>query len=255
MRIKILFFSLLTLLSCDQQKSDTTADNGTSDSATITILKIGYYTFPIVGLPDKAKADKINNYIINSTFGDGFNTDNLKTKLEEQVIRVEEAIKKSGFGQGWDLHYSVEINKSSVLSLTLASCGHRDCDNTQYNFDLTTGSIFGIDQIILPSKRYEIKQKMQDEFYIRLQQAKSEFQKNGGWPSDYEASIKREKVRFSNSELKKFKLSDKGISFVYESQPFAMVDINYFPSSDYFFSWNDLEGYLIPSSPVTPLIR
>lgn len=224
-------------------------------SATVNSLKVGdAFTFPIIALDDTVKALKINSYIINASLGDEYNSNNLKAKLETQKKELEKSY------QGLtSLDYKIVFNNPSILSISISSCwtGNREnCEEVQYNFDINTGYSFGLDQIIIPSKKYEIEQLIIAELEKRLNEVRTDLKKDGRWDSYYESAISEELVQVhSKLKLSDFKLSEKGISFVYNSTPFAMADRAFFPLSDYFYSWATLRPYLLDGNPITPLIK
>lgn len=271
----ILFIAIKFVFSIDFKKSNTSSietststnaqenipTNQNNENASLSVsgasianLKVGEnFSFPIITLPDQSKSDRINAFIINAVLGEEFNSNNLKSKLEERKKEVEKSY------QGLtSLSYNIVFNNPSILSLGISRCdvGNREnCEEVQYNFDLNTGYIITLDQIIKPSRKYDIKQLIVPELIKRLNKSKADMIKNGDWLSEYESSIQEEinqaQLQFEPSS---FKLSDKGISFVYFCMPFALVYRNYFPSQDYFYSWSSIKDYLNPSSPISNII-
>jgi hypothetical protein len=248
-------FICLNVFICSGQSTNPKAEtNKVTNAAYITSLKAGRFSFPIIKLLDKVKTERINNYLVNAALGEEFTVNNLKSELEKQSKKLETSY--SGLS---DLSYKIVYNNPKILSVSISSCwtGNREtCDDVQFNFDLTTGYNFGLDQILIPSKKYEIKRMMIEELKKRLQKSKVEMKRDGQWSQDYETSIKEEVINAETQlDVSGFKLSEKGISFLYYSMPFAMAIREYFPSQEYFYSWATLKPYLMPSSPISHLVR
>lgn len=263
-------FSILKKDQAFEVRVSDSSGNGTNstDSANLnsyTIepisLNLGKdFTFPIVNLVNKTKADRINAYMINSVLGDEFTASNLVAKLTERS--------KSPEGLS-SLSYKVIIKTPTVLSLTILSCwigAHESCGEHQFNFDLSTGYILSLDQIIMPSKWDEIKKLVCSDFKKRIVQVKNNAIKNmgSGWyeknwlnesfEDSWQNNMKKE---FWDIELEKsFTLSNNGIGFHYPGGiglPMSIRELE--PDSEYFYSWGVLKPFLMPSSPISTLIK
>lgn len=235
--VSLFLFLFLNNLSAQSKKSDINKSQG---SATITTLKVGESKkFPVIKLSDKKIADRINMYL----------RDNYK------------------FSEYDEINYKIIFNTSNILAIEISWSAGRAGDVSQYHFDLSTGYIFTLDQIIMPSKLNEIKKMVCDDSKKRLTQVKNKmikedkniWYKKGDWGEDsYEQNWQREmKKEYLDIELQKgFYLTDKGISFQYLSSvglPMSIRELE--PASEYFYSWSVLKTLLMPSSPISTLIK
>jgi hypothetical protein len=144
------------------------------------------------------------------------------------------------------------------LSISISRCSignSESCEEAQYNFDLATGYSFGLEQILKPNSKQAIKDKITAEFEIRLNNSKASIVKDGSWSEYNQTAINKAKIEIIKFEPSAFKLSEKGLTFIYVCNPFSMAEAFYAPSSDYFFSWEDLKPYLNESSPISTIVK
>lgn len=268
--MKVLFYALplLIIISCQEQtaKSKTelpaTTETETSTAATITEIKVkDVFTYPIITLADKAKADRINTFLINSALGDEFKLSSLESQLTEQSKQTQGL---SG------LSYKVLVNMPTILSISISSCwtgARENCGEGQYNFDLTTGYNFTLDQVINPSKWNNIIQLVCDDAKKRLVDAKADAKKelgNSWYEKDmmdltYEGQWKDEynKLQYCGIEVgKNFKLKEDGMSFYFSQMGFLPMSIReLMPNDEYFYPWSTLKPFLTSSSPISSIIK
>lgn len=268
--MKFLFYLLtvFALTNCQgqttnsKQKTTNTTNSKSSNVAVITDVKIrNDFRFPLISLTDKTIANKINTYLISSSLGDEFTVTNLKSKL------LQESKNSQGLTM---ITFKIIVNTPTVLSLTVSSCytgAHDNCGDAQYNFDLTTGYNFTLDQVITPSKWQDIIKLICADSKRRLLDAKNKAKKEmgSGWmekdflDKSYESQWQEEynKLQYCGIQVNKdFKLSNTGIGFYFYSMGFlSMADRNYAPSAEYFYSWETLKPYLIQYSPISNLIK
>lgn len=142
---------------------------------------------------------------------------------------------------------------------------------TIYTYDgkhYKKGYDFTLDQIIMPSKWDEIKKIVCNDSKKRLVRARNIYLKDDkenswyekGWSDDKSYEDKwREKVKKECWQIqleKTFKVSNDGISFYYDTTiGFPMAILASEPSSEYFYSWAVLKPFLMPSSPISTLIK
>jgi hypothetical protein len=142
---------------------------------------------------------------------------------------------------------------------------------TIYTYDgrhYKEGYSFTLDQIIMPSKRNEIKQLVCSDSKKRLVLAKNNYVKKDtqnswhdkGWSDDKSYEDKwQEKMKRGCREIqleKTFKVSNDGISFYCDTTiGFPMAILSEEPSSEYFYSWAVLKPFLMPSSPISALVK
>jgi hypothetical protein len=220
--------------------------------------------FPVVRLSDQAKADRINGY------------------LKDHYWNADSDAKNSfraNLSASYDeLNYKVVFNTSDILAIEISSSSGRAGDRTQYHFDLSTGYVFTLDQIILPSKFDEIKKLVCNDSKKRFVEVKNRVKKDmetgqGGWTGSrnlwyekdeyggdgsYEDRWQREmKKEYWGIELdKNFTLSRDGIAFYYSAgMGFPMSVRELEPNGKYFYPWAVLKPFLMPSSPISPLVR
>lgn len=135
---------------------------------------------------------------------------------------------------------------------------------------------FTLDQVIMPSKVSEIKNLVCLDSKKRLVQAKNKViasmrDPRGGWNGGpelwYEKSILdvsyedgwQAEVKKACSEIKlekQVKISNEGISFYYYAGiglPMSVREME--PASEYFYSWAVLKPFLMPSSPISALVK
>ncbi|MGC2237808.1 MAG: hypothetical protein WA584_16710 [Pyrinomonadaceae bacterium] len=131
------------------------------------------------------------------------------------------------------------------------------------------GYDFTLNQIIMPSKLGEIKKLVCDDAKKRLVRVKNIVKKDmdnetGGWIGsrnlwyeEYEDGWKEKmKKEYSEIQMEKFKVTTKGISFYYDTTiGLPMSVLSEEPSSEYFYSWAILKPFLMPSSPISTLIK
>jgi hypothetical protein len=252
----MLLMCLAVISSChNSPQQNLVAAAGSADTAVIKELRISdAYKFPVVEIQEQAKADKINSYLVNAALGGEYNITNLKSKLED----ASRDFQASHTGMA-SIEYKVLSNAAPLLSINISSCyqGNREnCDEVQYNFDLTTGYTIALDQIILPSKKEELRSKILEELGKRLQESKKSLIEEGRWSVDYQKAIDdQERQALLEFKPEGFRLSREGITFVYYCMPFAMADRAYFPSQDYLFTWQTLRPYLIEVNPITSLYK
>ncbi len=232
--------------------------------AIITSLIVGKsIRFPVVRLSDQAKADRINGYLKDHYLNAASNP---KSSLRATLASFDE------------LNYKVVFNTSDILAIEISSSSGRAGDRTQYHFDLSTGYIFTLDQIILPSKFDEIKKLVCNDSKKRFVEVKNRVKKDmetgqGGWTGSrnlwyekdeyggdgsYEDRWQREmKKEYWGIELdKNFTLSRDGIAFYYSAgMGFPMSVRELEPNGKYFYPWAVLKPFLMPSSPISPLVR
>ena len=268
--MKVLFYALplLIITSCQEQtskpetKSATTTETETSTAATITEIKVkDVFTYPIITLADKAKEDRINTFLINSALGDEFKLSTLESQLIEQSKQTQ------GLSS---LSYKVLVNMPTVLSISISSCwtgARENCGEGQYNFDLTTGYNFTLDQVINPSKWNNIIQLVCDDAKKRLVDAKADAKKelgNSWYEKDmldltYEGQWKDEynKLEYCGIDVgKNFKLTKDGMSFYFSQMGFLPMSIReLMPNDEYFYPWDKLRPSLMPSSPISNLAK
>lgn len=232
----------------------------TSAAATITSLKVGEsINFPIVELSDQAKADRINIYLKDRYAPAGSDS---KNTFQENLRASND-----------ELSYKVVLNTQHILTIEIASSSGRAGDRIQHHFDLSTGYIIPIDQIIMPSKWDEIRKLVCNDSKKRLVQVKNKVKTDmengrGGWNNanwyekgmtgkSFEDNWRKEmKKEYWEIELEKgFDLSNNGISFHYVTGvglPMSVREEE--PASEYYYSWAVLKPFLIPSSPISTLI-
>jgi hypothetical protein len=125
------------------------------------------------------------------------------------------------------------------------------------------GYNFTLDQIIMPSQLGQIKKLVCNDSKKRLAQV-SKDDKGNYWYEKDELSNKsyddtwQEKMKkeCSQIQLEKFKVSNNGISFYYDTTiGFPMAILSEEPSSEYFYSWAVLKAFLMPSSPISTLVK
>lgn len=246
--VTLFLFLTFNNLSAQSKKSD---KNTLQGNATITTLKVGEsIKFPVIKFADPKIADRINTYL----------RDNYK------------------FDEYDEIDYKIISNTSNILTIEIIWSAGRAGDMNQYHFDLSTGYIITLDQIIMPSKLSEIQKLIINDSRQRLVQVKNKIttdMKNGrgGWTSadknlwykkgdwgedSYEENWQREmKKEYWDIELQKgFNLSNKGITFQYFSGvglPMSIREEE--PSSEYFYSWSVLKPYLMPNNPISSLIK
>jgi hypothetical protein len=220
--------------------------------------------FPIVRLSDQAKADRINQYLKDHYWNaDSDSKNSFRANLSASYD---------------ELNYKVVFNTSDILAIEISSSSGRAGDSTQYHFDLSTGYIFTLDQIILPSKLDEIKKLIWNDSKKRFVQVKNRVKKDmetgqGGWTGSrnlwyekdeygsdgsYEDRWQREmKKEYWEIELdKNFTLSKDGIVFHYSAgMGFPMSVRELEPNSNYFYTWAVLKPFLMPSSPISTLAK
>ncbi|MBL0202339.1 MAG: hypothetical protein IPP81_19940 [Chitinophagaceae bacterium] len=268
MKILLCGVLLLIITSCQEQaakpktNSSTTIEKKTSPVATITEIKVkDDFIYPIITFADKAKEDKINTYLINSTLGDEFKLSTLTAQLTEQSKQTQ------GLSS---LSYKVLVNMPTLLSISISSCwtgARENCGEGQYNFDLTTGYNFTLDQVINPSKWNNIIQLVCNDAKKRLVDAKADAKKELGnsWHEKdmlnltYEGQWKDEynKLQYCGIEVgKNFKLTEDGMSFYFCQMGFLPMSIReLMPNDEYFYPWSTLKPFLTSSSPISSLIK
>jgi len=268
--MKVLFYALplLIITSCQGQtakpktKPAVTTETKSFSGAKITEIKVkDVFAYPIITLADKAKADRINTYLINSALGDDFKLSTLKAQLTAQSKQTQ------GLSS---LSYKVLVNMPEVLSISISSCyvgAHENCGDGQYNFDLTTGYNFTLDQVINPSKWNNIIQLVCNDAKTRLVDAKAKAKKelgNSWYEKDmldltYEGQWKDEynKLQYCGIEVgKNFKLTKDGMSFYFSQMGFLPMSIReLMPNEEYFYPWEKLKPSLMPSSPISNLVK
>jgi hypothetical protein len=169
----------------------------------------------------------------------------------------------------------------NAVPLSTFTNGYKDLEvgfPTIYTYDgkkYKEGYSFAFDQIIMPSKLGEIKTLVCNDSKKRLVQTKNRVIKSmkdprGGWNGGpslwYEKSMLdvsyedgwREKMKreCAQIQLGKFKISNNGISFYYDTTiGFPMAALSEEPSSEYFYSWAVLKTFMLPSSPISPLVK
>lgn len=79
-----------------------------------------------------------------------------------------------------EISYSVVLNTPNILTVEIATVDYRAADVIQYHFDLSTGDIITLDQIIEPSKLDEIKKLVSKDSKKRLAQVKNKVVKDIG---------------------------------------------------------------------------
>ncbi len=234
--------------------SKVSEDVSTGDGANVTELKIGNFSWPIIGFSDPAKANQMNDYLIGSILGDEYNRGNLKLLLEKRNKEV--AVSYRGLTS---LSYEIIFNNAQILSINITSCstGNREnCETTQYNFDMKTGLNFGIDQIIKPSKIFDIKEMIIFEIPERLEESKKKMQRNGAWIPEYEIAL-RDECQKAESDFfpDQLLISKEGITFICGVYPYSLADMAYYPLDEYFYSWKTLKPFLLESGPVSTLLN
>ena len=184
---------------------------------------------------------------------------------------------------GW-IYREVEGKYELLLSdsadpLTTFTNGYKDLQGwfpTVYTYDgerYKEGYDFTLEEIIEESKLDEIKTLVCNESKKRLVQTKNRVIKDmkdprGGWTggaglwfekdvldSSYEDGWRgKMKIACAEIQLEKFKVSNSGISFYYDTTiGFPMAALSDEPSSEYFYSWTVLKPFLMPSSPISNL--
>jgi len=231
------------------------------DAAIVPFTASESISFLIVQLPDQTKTDRINNFLVNSVLGEGFTIANFKDKLTQQSKKTEGLTA---------LSYKININTPSVLSLIISTCwtgAHENCLESQYNFDLTTGYNFTLDQVITPSNWSDVEKLVCNDCRQRMLEAKAKAQKELGnswyekdwFDKSYESQWQEEyqKLQHCGIEVdRKFHLSPDGIGFYYSSMQFLpMVSRNYAPNPEYFYSWTVIKPFLMPSNPISNLVK
>lgn len=267
MKIFFLALPILIIASCQEEatKSKTKAavktETNSPSAVTITEIKVkDVYSYPVISMADNAKADRINAFLINSALGDDYKLSTLEAQLTAQSKQTQ------GLSS---LSYKVLVNMPTVLSISISSCytgANENCGDGQYNFDLTTGYNFTLDQVINPSKWTNIIQLVCNDAKTRLVEAKSKAIKELGntWyekdmlDMTYEGQWKDEynKLQYCSIELSKnFKLSKDGMSFYFSQMGFLPMSIReLMPKEEYFYPWEKLKPSLMPSSPISNLI-
>lgn len=218
--------------------------------------------FPIVKLSDQVKADRINGYLKDHYSNDS----NSKIDFRANLSSYDE------------LKYKVVLNTPDILAIEISSSSGRAGDSTEYHFDLSTGYVFTLDQLILPSKLDEIKKLVRNDSKKRFIEVKNKVKRDmetghGGWTGSrnlwyekdefggdgsYEDRFQREmKKQYWEIVLdKNFTLSPNGIVFHYSAgMGFPMSVRELEPNGKYFYSWAVLKPFLMPSSPISSLIR
>jgi hypothetical protein len=252
-------FTRIQLLNAETRVSTPPATKPAG--AIITPLVMGKsIRFPIIKLPDQVKADRINGYL-KDHYSNGS-----KNNFRAVLASYDE------------LNYKVVFNTSDILAIEISSSSGRAGDSTEYHFDLSTGYVFTLDQLILPSKLDEIKKLVCDDSKKRFVEVKKTVKRDmetgqGGWTGSrnlwfekdeyggdgsYEDRFQREmKKQYWEVELdKNFTLSRDGIVFHYlAGMGFPMSVRELEPNSKYFYSWAVLKPFLMPSSPISPLIK
>lgn len=130
------------------------------------------------------------------------------------------------------------------------------------------GYNFTLNQIMIPSKLNEIKSLVCNDSKKRLIQAKNKYLKEDKGNSWYEKGILddpsfednwKEKMRkecWAIQLEETFKITNNGISFYYDTTiGFPMAILSEEPSPEYFYSWAVLKPFLMPSSPISTLIK
>lgn len=182
--------------------------------ATITSLKVGEsINFPIVKLPNQVKADRINTY--------------LKDQYTRANSNSNKTIEENLLASCDELDYKEILNTPSILSIEISTSAGRAGDRIQHHFDLSTGYIITIDQIVMPSKWDEIRKLVCNDSKKRLVQVKNKLLKDIGnrwyeknwvdhsFEDGWQDEMKKE---YLNIKLEKeFDLSNDGISFYYVS--------------------------------------
>jgi hypothetical protein len=135
---------------------------------------------------------------------------------------------------------------------------------------------FTLDQIIMPSKLDEIKNLVCHDSKKRFVEAKNKVitsmrDPHGGWNGGPELWYEKSMLDVSfedgwQAEMKKacseiqiekqVKVSNEGISFLYYAGiglPMSVREME--PASDYFYSWAVLKPFLMPSSPISALVK
>ncbi|HPA26174.1 MAG TPA: hypothetical protein PK747_05535 [Acidobacteriota bacterium] len=261
-----------TKSNIDAQELSSPSEKILADAtATITVIKIGdTIGFPIIELPNKTKSDGVNAYIVNSVLGGEYTLSNLKAKLEQE--------NKNPQGIS-DIFYTVTLNTPTVLSINIEICwkgaNSSTCPDDKFNFDLTTGYNITLDQIFMPSKMYEIQKLVCNDYRKRLVQAKNEVTSNkyaeckelkDDWykkdelaGGSYEVQWQKQ-MNLGCGEVqisKAFSISKDGINFYYYAAGIGFPEYlkPFEPGSEYFYPWAVLKPFLMPTNPISTLIK
>jgi len=228
--------------------------------AQIIEIKTSNYTFPLVKTSSKEITDKINTYLINSEFGND-NAYNITINNIQVVLQKRQTDFDNRKDDLSEVGYNLLCNDQNVLSLSTyqTSRGHSfPFSNSDYNFDLKTGSIFGIAQTILPSAINKIIGLIKPELIKELTQCKQRIQADNKWDDSKQqywndAYTKSTQGDFS---IRGIRVLPNGISFtitqLHLGLPFRQ-GLEYDPKDDYLLTWYVIRPYLLPNCPVSAL--
>jgi hypothetical protein len=223
-----------------------------SVSVTITEVKVGEFSFPSVSLADKAKADRINTFLIKDSLGNEFAG---KTFTAANLSAVFTRQSGQKYSQGLiGTNYKVTVITPKVLSLIIeinVAGTNSKSREKYYNFDLSTGKLITLDQIITPANMSKIKKLVSADSKQRLMQIKDKA--TNSLETRWQAKIDKE---YNEIELEKsFTVFKDGIRFYCDTSigfPPEMRELEL--SSTYFYSWKVLKPILISASPVSSLM-
>ena len=281
----LLFFATLTmgaLLAATvnveaQRKSPSGKSSGLPTGAVITEIRVGKgFVFPVVNLAEKPKANIINDLLMRDALSDEIDGNVTATSIKALFERQNKQRYRQGLAA---IGYKVLLNSPTVLSLSIqieVIGAHSNGWENRYNFDLSTGERFTLDQIVDLSAQDDIKKMILADSRKRLIKVKNDVIRDmtsgtGGWnggrelwfekdmldtsyENNWQANMSKE---YSEIEIgQKFVLSIKGISFDYETSiGFPMSVRNLEPSSRYFYPWSVLRPYILSSSPLAALMK
>jgi hypothetical protein len=171
-----------------------------------------------------------------------------KAELQEQTWLVE-------------IDYEVTYNRHDLLCLTYWIEGmgaHPSTSTKDLAADLKTGRRLAAKDLFKPASLEELAAKVDRLRSAAVEKAIQEHRphlEENEMTEEYLAEAMEPAVqsRFGTESLDRFRLSDKGVTFVYDFE-FPHVHLALEPSGEYFLSYEELRPYVDPKGPLSRVI-